>query len=307
MKIGLCNLEPQYVNLAIEKLRVYYQQRGDQVNDCSPLEVVTFDKSYCSSIFTFTEKFALPAICGGTGYDLKIKLPPEIEAINPHKNIGFTTRGCFRWCPPCVVCKKEGGEVVKENSLEDIWDGKSKLVTLLDNNILGLSDWFEENSRFAQDHKIKLDHTQGLDHQLLTPKIARILADTPHAEYHFAFDKPTYRDSVEAAISMLHEVGINRSTWYLLVGFDTTFEQDLDRAEFLREHNQNGFIMEYRELPSTPKAKVVLDPRNAALKRWVNRRDWFQGLTFKEFVNRPENKCYLKMFKQTSAKNHEEK
>ena len=296
MKIGLCNLEPQYVNLAIEKLRVYYQQRGDQVADCSPQEAVMFDKVYCSSIFTFTDKPTLPAICGGTGFDLTTKLPPEIKAIKPHKNIGFTTRGCFRWCPTCVVCKKEGGEVVKEDSLAAIWDGKSKVVKLLDNNILALPDWFEETCRFAREHKIKLDHTQGLDHRLLTPEIARILADTPHVEYHFAFDKPCYSDSVGEAISMLRDVGINRSTWYVLAGYDTTFEQDYERVLFLREHSQNAFIMEYRELPSTPKTKVILDPRNAALKRWVNRKDWFQGVTFKEFVNRLENKGYRKMF-----------
>ena len=291
-------MEPQYTNLAIEKLRVYHQQQGAQVSDCTAQEAVMFDNVYCSSIFTFTDKPAFPShvVCGGTGYDLGTKLLPDAEAMKPHKNIGFTTRGCFRWCPPCVVCKKEGGEVVRESSLADIWDGKAKLITLLDNNILGLPDWFEETCQFAQEHKIKLDHTQGLDHQLLTPKIARILADTPHVEYHFAFDKPAYQDSVGEAISMLKEVGINRSTWYCLVGYDTTFEQDLERVLFLKERNQNAFIMEYRKLPNTPDPKVKSDPRLIALKRWVNKRDWFQGCTFQEFVARPENKGYRGMF-----------
>jgi len=110
MKIGLYNLEPRIKNLALEKIRLYYQRLRDTVLDCSPLEANGFDKVYASSIFDWTsKKYILPnMITGGTGFDLVTTLPPEIEQVEPHLNFGFTTRGCIRNCPFCVVPKKEG-------------------------------------------------------------------------------------------------------------------------------------------------------------------------------------------------------
>lgn len=47
---------------------------------------------------------------GGTGWDLKKRLPPEIENMKPDDTLygidygmGFTSRGCIRNCKFCVV------------------------------------------------------------------------------------------------------------------------------------------------------------------------------------------------------------
>src|SRR3990167_8014692 len=110
MNIGIYNLEPKYKNLALEKIRIYHQRSGDIVADCSPLESNEFDKIYVSSIFDWTDKRYVSEnmTTGGTGFDLATTLPPEIETIEPHLNFGYTTRGCSRNCPFCVVRIKEG-------------------------------------------------------------------------------------------------------------------------------------------------------------------------------------------------------
>ena len=283
MNIGLLNLESKYKNLALEKIRIYHSQQGDMVEDYFALN--HYDKVYCSSIFTFTKKTIVPqgAICGGSGFDLTTTLPPDIEEIKPHLNFGFTSRGCIRRCPFCIVPQKEG-MVRVVGDLLDLWDEKAKLITLYDNNILALPDHFDKICCEANIHKITLDFNQGLDFRLLTPKIVKTLKDISHKEYHFAFDHPSYLKGVDRAIDILREEGINRCTWYVLVGFNTTFQEDLDRLNYLKEHNQNAYVQRYKR-----------DSKYIPLARWANQHHIFHGMTWEQFLSLSENRFYKRL------------
>ena len=280
MRIGLLNLEPKYKNLAIEKLRLYHSQQGDQVEDYFALK--SYDKVYASSIFTFTKKDWVPqgAICGGSGFDLTTTLPPEIEAVKPHLNFGFTSRGCIRHCAFCIVPQKEG-MVNPVGDLLDLWDGEGKLITLYDNNILALPDHFRKIYCQARAYSLTLDFNQGLDHRLLTTENVKYLSAISHKEYHFAFDHPSYLKGVDRAIDLLQSEGINRCNWYVLVGFNTTFQEDLDRLNHLKERNQNGFVQRYKR-----------DRQYIPLARWANQHHIFQSMTFEQFLALPENRLY---------------
>ncbi len=280
MKIGLLNLEPKYKNLAIEKLRLYHFQQGNEVEDYFALN--HYDRIYASSIFTFTKKTIVPesAVCGGSGFDLITTLPPEVETIKPHLNFGFTTRGCIRHCPFCIVPTKEG-KVRVEGDLYDLWDGKVKLITLFDNNILAIPHHFEWICRQSLNMKVKLDFNQGLDHRLLTLDIVRLLKTISHKEYHLAFDHPSYLKGVDKAIDLLQTEGINRCNWYVLVGYNTTFQEDLTRLNHLRERNQNAFVQRYKR-----------DRQYVPLARWANQHHIFHGMTWEQFIELPENKYY---------------
>ncbi len=277
MKIGLLNLEPKYKNLALEKLRLYYSEQGNDVEDYFALE--HYDKVYASSIFTFTKKAIVPqgAICGGSGFDLTTVLPPEIESVKPHLNFGFTTRGCIRNCPFCIVPQKEGGVKVV-GGLFDLWDGKSKLITLFDNNILALPDHFMGICCESHLLNVTLDFNQGLDHRLLTPEIVKLLAQISHKEYHLAFDHPSYQKSVDKAINLMQAEGIKRCAWYVLVGYNTTLKEDLDRLNHLKERNQNAYVQRYKR-----------EPIYIPLARWANQHHIFQAMSFEEYLSLPEN------------------
>jgi len=283
MEIGLLNLEPKYKNLALEKLRIYHQQQGDRVEDYFALR--GYDKVYCSSIFTFTKKHIVPqgAICGGSGFDLVTVLPPEIEGIKPHLNFGYTSRGCFRNCPFCIVRRKEG-LWYPVGDLLALWDGVSKVVRLLDNSITAVFEHFRMVCEQAIEHNITLDITQGIDHRTLTSVMVSWLKKISHKEYHFAFDDPRYLPTVERAIRLLKEGGIQRSTWYVLVGYNTTVQEDLDRLNFLREHNQSAFVQRYKR-----------DRQYIPLARWANQHHIFHGMTWEQFLELPENKSYRAM------------
>lgn len=290
MRIAIWTLEPKYKNLALEKVRLYHQGRGDIITD--NMFFGDYDITYCSAIFDWTpllSKYAgLPfdrITKGGTGFDLVTKLPPEIDSIQPHLNFGFTTRGCFRNCPPCVVHQKEG-DLTIEGDLLDLWDGKSKSVVLYDNNVLGLPEHFALINKQARDNNISLDWNQGLDHRCLTPEIVDIMKSVKHHEYRFAFDHPSYINSVDKAITLLQDKGINRCSWYVLVGFNTSFTQDLFRVNYLRNRNQLAYVQRYRNKT----AKLGLE--YIALARWVNQHHIFRGMTWQQFLAHPDNKRY---------------
>jgi len=289
MKVGLYNLEPRIKNLAIEKLRLYYQERGDEVADCLPVETNGFDVVYASAIFDWTsQEYVSPQmITGGTGFDLITTLPPEIEAIQPRLNFGFTTRGCIRKCPFCVVPKKEG-KIRVVGDLLNLWDGKAKQVVLYDNNILALPEHFAFICEQARQYNLKLDFNQGLDHRLLTSEIIDIMLSIRHHEYRFAFDYPSYVNSVDKALRLLQSKGINRCSWYVLVGFDTTFKEDLFRLNYLRNRNQIAYVQRYR----AKKKKKKLGREYVALARWANQHHIYRGMTWEQFLAHPDNKTY---------------
>jgi hypothetical protein len=105
-------------NLALMKLSAYHKARGDEVYLNFPLQQP--DITYASCVFSWNAKrrASVPdeAIVGGSGIDLKAELPPEVEHTKPdyslypgiNYSMGFTSRGCIRKCPWCIVPEKEG-------------------------------------------------------------------------------------------------------------------------------------------------------------------------------------------------------
>ena len=80
MKIGLYNLEPSIVNTAMMQVSTYHKLNNDDVYIYSPLFHDEYDKIYAFSIFDYTDKGYVrdDMITGGTGFDIKSKLPVEI-------------------------------------------------------------------------------------------------------------------------------------------------------------------------------------------------------------------------------------
>jgi hypothetical protein len=277
--IGLVNLDSKLPNIALEKIRLYHKGKKDIVSYIEPIETLYgFDKVYCSSIFTATDKSYVRDswVCGGSGFDIKSKLPEEIECMKPKINIGFTSRGCIRNCPFCIVPKKEG-KLRPVGDIYDFWDRKSKDIILYDNNILGLPEHFRQICKQIKREKLKVDFNQGLDIRLLSNQVCMTLKELRHKEYHFAFDQMKDEKAVRQGIELLKKHGINRSIFYILVGFNTTFEEDLYRAELLKGLNQNAFIQRYNYSKGTYSRKYN------ELASWCGQRNFFHKFTFKHF------------------------
>ena len=223
----LIDIDSTIPNLALAKIAEYH--KGEELMWNNPLFADKAEKVYVSCIFDWNRDKCNEwhgAYIGGSGYSLDITLPAEIEAMKPKINYGFTTRGCIRNCYFCIVPKKEGG-IKAVGDIYDIWDGKSKELVVMDNNILAMPEHFKLICSQIRKEKLKVDFNQGLDHRLLTDELCQELLTIRHKrEIRFAYDDLAYKKSVLKAIDMLRKAGLKdwQSRWYVYVGEKDTYE-----------------------------------------------------------------------------------
>ena len=222
-------------------------------------------------------------------------LPAEIETIYPDYSIyydllpevkntayGFLTRGCPRGCNFCHVASKEGKCSVKVADLNTFWRGQKNIV-LLDPNITACRDW---KGLFMQliDSKAWVDFSQGLDIRMMNEEKTEMIKQMRIKNIHFAWDKYEDKDIVIPKFRMFKNAtgwDKRKLTVYVLVNFDTTIEQDLERIYTLRDLGYWPFVMVYN--------KHKLPPRHYAkqLQRWVNMKAVFETVeTFEEYLDK---------------------
>ncbi|NIP55026.1 MAG: hypothetical protein GWO41_07255 [candidate division Zixibacteria bacterium] len=285
MRIGIINIEPKICNTAYMQLAGYHKRRGDTVEWWTPLTDRLFDRVYCSALFDFSDKSEVPkhAICGGTGFDVKSRLPVEIEyssldySIYPNCMTTYLwfSRGCVRNCPWCVVPEKEGRihPAVPRNL-----NPKGRYITVCDNNFFASHDW-----RKAITWLINCGQPvdfQGVDIRIITDEQCRALTKLRHYKrIKFAWDVPGDEEKILAGIDRLRRfVPLHKCMCYVLVGYNSTEEQDLHRIETLRGLGLDPFVM--------PFDKTELYQRTLA--RWVNHKAIFKKVKWSEYRKRVE-------------------
>lgn len=285
MRVAIAQVDGKWPNLALAKLAAWHLSQGDDVERFMPLG--EYDRVLASKVFTDTlDNPYLPSritVQGGTGYGMYRTLADEVEASKPdwslwptwHDDIGYSTRGCSRCCEFCVVPKKDGPlRVVGE--FGDIWTGRH-VLHLIDGNLTAAPvEHFRSVCEDATKAGCRLDFNQGLDARLLTDEHAAILRATRTAKsIHMAFDHVRHEGAVRAAIVTMQRAGwpASRLMFYVLVGFDSTPEQDLYRVQLLRSLGAEPFVMPFKRD----------DPYQRRLARWVNNKVAFKAMTWEEW------------------------
>lgn len=215
-------------------------------------------------------------------YDLYLNGPwPDSRYF--HMSLGFTTRGCIRDCPWCIVREKEG-KFRRVQHISEFHDFRFKSCMLLDNNILADRDWFFENTNWAIDNKVKIDITQGMDIRLLTDEIAEQLHRIKfiQQQMRFAWDKVEMEPIVKAGIEMLKDHGINTNRnvqFFVLSGWNgVPFCKDVYRCNKLKEFGALPYVMPYEG--GTPMIR--------ALARYANRVIPFRKGPFYQYDRMPK-------------------
>ena len=297
-RIGLIDVDGtgKFPNLALMKISAYHKSIGDDVEWYCAFSG-WYDKVYLSKVFSFTPDYdyhinAHEVIRGGSGYAISlvdgkeffdkskdVDLPAEIEHIYPDYSLypeltkdtafGFLTRGCPRGCDFCIVGRKEGRCSVKVADLSEFWNGQKNIV-LCDPNILACKEWKGLLQQLI-DSKAKVDFNQGLDIRLMTPEKIEMLNRIRIKEIHFAWDKYKDKDAILPKLRMFMEhqrILLKKrghsAVVYVLVNYDTTIEQDLERIYTLREMGYWAYVMIYD--------KEHCNPIYKKLQRWVNNR-----------------------------------
>lgn len=294
MRVGLYDVDSRIPNLALMRLAAYHRARGDDVELYSPLWLSTYDRIYASKVFKTgplsDDSLLLEdrMVIGGTGWDLKTTLPAEVEACDPDytlynypHSIGFTQRGCRFRCKFCVVPEKEG-RPSGSSTIPEIWTNReSDFIVLLDNDFFGGPQW-KDRIEELKAYRLRVNFSQGLNIRIITDEQAEALASvrfrsisgkTPMV--HFAWDRIFDEKRIDAGIKRVLAAGVKprEMTFYILVGFDSTPEEDMYRIMKLRGLGINPFVMPYDSA----------DPYQRRLARWVNHKAIFKTVSWGEY------------------------
>tara|TARA_Y100000310_G_C20547304_1_gene746224 strand:- start:112 stop:1158 length:1047 start_codon:yes stop_codon:yes gene_type:complete len=291
VRVALYDVDSKIPNLALMKLSRFHKERGDEVVRYAPLWREDYGKVYASKIFLFSDGSLLDPeqmTIGGTGWDIATRLPDSIESLQPDytfynypHSIGFTMRGCRFNCKFCVVPEKEGRPST-ENTIKDIWQQRdSDFIVLLDNDFFGNPEWFKRIVEIRK-HDLRVCFSQGLNIRIITDEQAAALASVRFSNLHatsrqvyFAWDRWNDEKLIDAGFDRCVRAGLKpaQMAFFVLIGFDTTPEQDLYRVMKLRGKGADPYVMPFRKA----------DPYQQAFARWVNHKAVFKSVSWEEY------------------------
>ncbi|PWK10184.1 radical SAM protein [Tumebacillus permanentifrigoris] len=296
---------------------IVYPWKGERVDKLYISTIFSWSRQALERQMPYFKSRADEVVVGGTGADWRSKLPPEMENIG-HQwtydlydidyGIGFTIRGCHVGCSFCVVPRKEGLREYRVATVGELVNPRSNHLVLLNNNSLADIGFFEDVEEIRE-RGLTVNWNQANDITLVTDRHAEALASVKYYNFaktsrmlHFSWDQmikrkidPATGQRVEYVMSKTvpeqiarlkaHGIPPHHLTFYMLIGFDTTLEEDMHRFRTLRELGCEVYAMQFRDLNGKNgvdgKGNPQL-PHVRHLKKWVNGRG-FKACSFEEF------------------------
>jgi len=280
------------VPLSLMKFSSYHKAKGDNVkyvrsNNVGLLKDFEADKVYITSLFTWdvdkvikatlSAKATFPkadisvgGICATlmadkiekeTGVKVHKGLVMDVENVRPDYSIfpeidyslSFTTRGCVRSCPWCMVSRNEPKYFEIQNWENQLDLTKSRII-LMDNNFLACTDeHFKNVTEQLQKYNKPVDFNQALDARLLTRERAQELAKIRFDPLRFAFDTSGVEKQVRQAVGWMKEFGFptNKITIFVLYNFHDTIEDATRRCKIIQDElGAVPYAMRFKPLDS---------------------------------------------------------
>lgn len=296
MNIGILAVDSNYPNLALMKISSYHKAREWYNPLCS------YDKVYIAKVFSFTPDYgyyinADQVEKGGTGYDIKKVLLPEIDRMIPDydlynvdKNLayGFLTRGCPNHCKWCVVPKKEGN-IATYMDIEEIAVNGRKNIILMDNNILA-SDYGLQQIEKIISMGVRVDFNQGLDARLVTDDIARLLARVKWIKrIRFGCDTPGQIAECERATALIDKYGYKGEYFFYCILLKD-FKEAFERVNHWKKKGGRFLphCQPYRDLNNP---RQIIPQWQKDLAGWADKKWIFRSCEFKDFIPRKGFVC----------------
>lgn len=289
-----------FPNFALMRASAHHKSKGDHVEWAKP--ATRYDLVLASKVFTFSKDYDYSVLCagkivkGGTGYDIRKTLPCDMEsfpgmdyALYPQYpfSVQFFSRGCIRHCPFCLVHEKEGSiRPVEPVNLNP----QGKWIEVLDNNFFANPEWRDAVEYLIDaGQPVKL---HGVDVRIMNEEQAFWLNRLKlRQNIHIAWDMPDI-DLTDRIKEMTRYVKPYKITCYVLVGYNSTIEQDLYRLNTLKRMKIAPFVQPYRDFSNERQpSRYELD-----LARWANRMWLFKSCDFADYMPRKGFRCaeYLK-------------
>ena len=301
----LVDVDSKIPNLALMKISTYEKGFGNSVDiqkigltgypskrkSNVIIDAKDYDRVWLSVIFTINKGEIAIANCpdvryGGTGFDLKTKLPQEIDDLREDYTIypenkssyGFITRGCVRNCEFCFVPRKEGFLKPYRDWRHIV---RHKKTFFLDNNFLAYEK-HEEILEEMNDEKISYSFNQGLDIRLINDKNAFLLANARYlGDLTFAFDDINLEKVILKKLGILRKhISESRNLrFFVYVNPNQTIENILYRVEWLRLHNCLPYVMRDSSCWNSGYSDFYTD-----LASYCNQPQFFKKKTFENFL-----------------------
>lgn len=229
--------------------------------------------------------------------------------------IGKTSEGCHVGCGFCMVPKKEGLKEYRVNQIKDIINPKffdrnvdgslkypeSRHITLMNNNSLADPGFYDDVAAINE-LGLSVHWDQANDITLINDKNAAALASVDYRAFngkrkalYFAADLMVKRKLdpqtkkvvtfdmmkvIPEKVELMKKHGIKpfHLNFYMLIGWNTTLEEDMARFNMLRGLGCEVYAMLYRDLTG----KVGVDHRGNPQPIHVKPfRDWVNGHAFR--------------------------
>jgi len=238
---------------------------------------------------------------------------------NWNKSILFSTRGCIRKCPFCVVPKLEGNIKVAIEDVRRFIHPDHKEVILWDNNFLASPIWKKTISD-PLELDIKVDFNQGLDARLMNEEKAGYIAELKMPTVRMAYDFIKEKSAVEKAVEYLETAGVRKRKilFYALYNFylpetsiGDTPEEFFTRIKDITNMGCVSYPMRYEPLDSLKKNGFVSPNWTQKQHTMIGNARRVLGFggafpPYKGLVNKFNNaSCFEEAFELRSVENKE--
>ena len=275
MKISLLTDAPKH-NLALMKISAWHKSNGDDVDLNMP--ILRADYRYASILFERNRKMFIADKYGGPAFDNFECLDSEIEKsrpdyeLYPHNDfsLGYTFRPCWNCCDFCKVPKMNHPDL-KHHSIWEFHDTRFKKICLLNNNTF-LDPRWKETFEEIWDAGLSVIDENGYDLRLVDDEKADAIKHTKwQGSVHFAWDRMCDEALIVHGLKMIKKHKINNVRVYVLIGYNTTEEQDLHRCQVLKDIGLDPYIMPYNQ-----------SDKEKAFKRFIDTFMWRKHKTIKK-------------------------
>jgi hypothetical protein len=276
----------RYPPSGLLKIAAWHKKKGDMVRLVSGFDTGGLhpDKIYITSLFTYawrpvheviryySQKYKKAAIEVGGIYatlceehlrdtfkdriSIHKGLCDEVEDILPdyslvpgwNASIVFSSRGCIRNCPFCLVNVLEPEFKPKRSIRYLIYPGHKK-VLFWDNNILA-SPYWEDIFAELEALNLEVDFNQGLDARLIDSKVVSKLTRLRVSLIRLAYDMQGERNHLKRTIDLLKEAGFKGRRILVYCLYNNPFERDtpetfLSRIQDLMDWGVVSYPMRY--------------------------------------------------------------
>jgi len=261
MKISLLTDASRH-NLALMKLATWHKANGDNVILNAP--IFQADYTYASILFEKNKNLFIADEYGGAAFD-NSKLLPEIEKLKPdydlfglNYSLGYTYRLCSNDCFFCKVPKFNHPDT-DHHSIWEFHDLKFDTICLLNNNTFQDPRW-KETFEEIWDEDLKVIDENGYDLRLLNDeKVAALKKTKFTSKLHFAWDRMQDEHLIVEGLKLLRKYKISGSRIYVLIGYNTTQEEDIYRCQKIIDYKQDPYIMPFKQTKQLKRFKRFID------------------------------------------------